>query len=293
MYGMLFDRFVFVLYLLLCYNWFLIGHVYDVWLKYVILVLIILSLLSIIFISIFEMQTIFKKDGLKGHQKWATIAWATVHIILAVLIFADSIQAANILAIGMLIALLLTVVIIIVATCACYVIILNGNEWYSHVHMTCISFWVMAQFWSIRLPSEELKYLATMPVVMMALLRFINQFKYVWRMADLAEMAAWSLCIILHIFCDYELVQKTPFLWATVITVTILIVLNRHTSSVIVLAVLPFVTIGILLYLMTMRDHGDTFNDTIQKAKLAYEQYVEEPERLPFEQEEEDFETPL
>lgn len=290
---MIFDRFVFILYLLFCYNWFLLGHLYGVWLAPVGVAFIVMSLITIIIISLLELQTIFKKNPLRGHQKWATIAWSTVHIILSILIFADSLEAANILAIGMLIVLLLSLVIIVVSICACYVIILNGNEWYSHVHLTCISFWVMAQFWSIRLPSDELKYLATMPVIMMAILRFIDQFKYVWTMSDIAEMAAWFACIILHIFCDFELIEKTPFLWSTAITVTILIILNKHTSSVIVIAGLPFTTLGLLIYLAYIHDYEDTFNDTIAKAKLAYEEYIQEPEIIPFEVEEEDFTIPL
>ena len=241
-----------------------------------------------------ELQTIFKKNPLTGRQKWATIAWSTVHIILSLLIFADSIEAANILVIGMLIGLLLSFVILVVSTCACYVIILNGNEWYSHVHLTCISFWVMAQFWSIRLPSDELKYLATVPVIMMAILRFIEQIKYVWTIKDIGEMAAWFICIILHIFCDFELLEKTPFLWGTAITITILIILNKHMSSIIVIAGLPFTTLGLLIYLAYLHEHTETFNDTITKAKLAYEQYIQEPDIIPFEvDDEEDFSQPL
>ena len=171
---MLFDRFVFVLFLLFCYNWFLLGYLYDSSVKYTPIVIMVLSLCIVCIITLLQLQIIVKQKVLKLNEKWATIVWSLVHIVICLLLLSDGMELANILVIGMISGLLLTAIIVVVGTCSCYVIMLNGLEWYSHLHLTCICFWIVVQFMSIRLPATELQYTTTIPIVAMTILRFVE-----------------------------------------------------------------------------------------------------------------------
>ena len=123
---MLFDRFVFVLYLLFCYNWFLLGYLYDSPIKYTPIILLTLSLTIVCFITLLQLQMIIHQKRFKQNEKWATIAWSVVHIILCLLLMVDGLEIANIIVVGMMAGMLLTAVIVVVGTCSCYVIMLNG-----------------------------------------------------------------------------------------------------------------------------------------------------------------------
>jgi len=279
---MLFDRFVFILYILFCYNWFLLGYLYNIWPAICPMLTMIMSLATVSVVTMLQLQTIMRETPFKQHEKWATVAWSTVHIILSSLIIADSFEAANILVIGLMIGLLLTGVIVVVGTCACYVIMLNGKEWYAHVHMTCISFWVMAQFWSIRLPSEELNYLGTAPIIMMAILRIVSTIEDGLDSRFCAEIVAWIVCIALHLICDQGGLQKETFFWGTCITVTVLILLNKHAKAIAFMFALPFVTLALGIYFLLARKRGQSFQTMLENARRAYEVYTQEPDLLPF-----------
>ena len=196
---MLFDRFVFVLYLLFCYNWFLLGYLYDSPIKYTPIILLTLSLTSICFITLLQLQLIIHHKRFKQNEKWATIAWSVVHIIICLLLMVDGLEIANIIVVGMMAGMLLTTVIVVVGTCSCYVIMLNGLEWYSHLHLTCICFWILVQFMSIRLPVIELSYTTTIPIVAMAILRGAESITGDCTWYFMGECCMWCLCIILHI----------------------------------------------------------------------------------------------
>jgi len=242
----------------------------------------IMSLATVSVVTMLQLQTIMRETPFKQHEKWATVAWSTVHIILSSLIIADSFEAANILVIGLMIGLLLTGVIVVVGTCACYVIMLNGKEWYAHIHMTCISFWVMAQFWSIRLPSEELNYLGTAPIIMMAILRIVSTIEDGLDSRFCAEIVAWIVCIALHLICDQGGLQKETFFWGTCITVTVLILLNKHAKAIAFMFALPFVTLALGIYFLLARKRGQSFQTMLENARRAYEVYTQEPDLLPF-----------
>jgi len=292
---MLFERFVFVLYILFCYNWFLLGYIYNVWAASAITIAMMMTLATIGVVTTFQLQTIIREDAFKPHEKWATVTWTSVHIILSGLIISDSWEIANILVIGLMIGVLLSAVIIVVGTCACYVIMLNGKEWYAHVHMTCISFWVMAQFWSIRLPSDELKYLGTAPIIMMAVLRIVEKYDGTCGIRSCGEMTVWIICAGLHLICDQGGLQKETFLWGTCGTVTILILLNKHVKAIAFMFALPFVTLALGIYVLVDRKNGQSFEILLGNARRAYDEYTKEPELLPFDinAEEEDFDARL
>lgn len=291
---MLFDRFIFVLYLLFCYNWFLLGSQYDLSLKYAPIISLLGTLSCICVITLLQLQTVVRQDAIKQHEKWETVVWSGIHMLLCILIIADGLEAANIVVIGLMVGILLTGIIIVVGTCACYVIMENGREWSGHVHLTCISFWVMAQFMSIRLPSGDFDYVTTAPVVLMALLRMMELFEEndsVFRI--LREAIVWIICIVLHIACHDNL----SFFWGTFVTVSFLIILNKYFYAALFMAALPLVSIVVLLYLLFKMPSGSSFERTLGSITKMYDAWTAEPELLPldirFDENENDFDEQL
>lgn len=289
---MLFDRFIFVLYILFCYNWFLLGSQYELTLKYVPIISLLGTLSCICVITLLQLQTVVRQDAIKQHEKWETIVWSGIHMLLCILIIADGLEAANIVVIGLIIGILLTGIIIVVGMCACYVIMENGREWSGHVHLTCISFWIMVQFMSIRLPSPGFDYVTTAPVVLMALLRMLELCEGnddVFRI--LREAFVWVICIVLHVLCT----AKLPFFWGTVVTVTFLIVFNRYFYAALFMAVLPLVSIVVLLYLVFKMPTGSSFERTLRSMTQMYDEWTAEPDILPLDVDfaEDDFDEQL
>ena len=280
MVDMLFDRFVFVLYLLFCYNWFLLGSQYELSLKYIPIISLLGTLACICVITLLQLQTVVRQDAIKQHEKWETIVWSVIHMLFCILIVADGLEAANIVVIGLIVGILLTGIIVVVGTCACYVIVENGREWTAHVHLTCISFWVMAQYMSFRLPSDDFDYVTTVPVVLMALLRMLDlceDNERVFRI--LLEALIWIICIILHIVCHDHL----TFFWGTFVTVTFLIIFNRYFYAALFMAALPFVSVVVLLYLIVKMPTGSSFERTLGSITQMYDEWTAEPELLRFE----------
>ena len=295
---MLFDRFIFVLYILFCYNWFLLGYLYDIWFAYVPIISLICTMISISVISLLQLQTVVRQDALKQHEKWETIIWSCVNMAFSILILSDALEIANIIVIGLLAGILLTGIVAVVGTCACYVIMLNGREWAAHVHLTCISFWVMVQYMTIRLPSEELNYISTVPVCLMFILRMVELFEdktNLWSITK--EGIVWIICIILHIFCETGHMSPLVFFWGTAITSTLLIIFNKYTSSIILAFSLPFVSSALAIYIAFKRFKGMSTHLIFKTITKIYDDWTKEPERLPFDIDivygDEDFESPL
>ena len=99
---MLFDRFVFVLHLLFCYNWFLLGTQLSLSIGYIPIISLLATLSSISIVTGYQLQTILHHGALKQHEKWETMIWCCVHISLTMLIIADWLQLANIVVIGLM-----------------------------------------------------------------------------------------------------------------------------------------------------------------------------------------------
>jgi hypothetical protein len=229
-----------------------------------------------------QLQTIFKQDAIKQHEKWETIAWSTIHIILCILILADATEAANIVVIGLLAGILLTFIIIVVGTCACYVIMMNGREWAPHVHLTCISFWIMAQYMSIRLPSDDLDYVTTVPVVLMGVLRVMELSEAKEKAYRICiEVCCWCVCIFLHILCDNNDMSKMAFFWGTFVTITFLILFNRFFYVALFMAALPFVIMALLFYILSSGARGRGLDSTLSKVTKMYDDWTAEPPLIP------------
>ena len=282
---MLFDRFVFVLFLLFCYNWFLLGCLYDSSVKYTPIIIMVLSLCIVCVITMLQLQIIVKQKKLKLNEKWATIVWSLVHIVICLLILSDGMEIANILVIGMISGLLMTTVIVVVGTCSCYVIMLNGLEWYSHLHLTCICFWVVVQFMSIRLPAKDLSHTTTVPIVAMSILRLVEYIPHGCSWSFVIESCLWVVCIILHVVCYAGGMSKISFFWGTTVTVMGLIIFNRYFYAALLMVSLPFITIPLLLYFIIQCKRGSTFKNTFLEICILYEKWtaVPIPELLPLE----------
>ncbi len=255
-------------------------------------------MISICIISLLQLQTIIRRDALKQHEKWETIIWSCVNIAFSGLIISDALEWTNIVIIGLLAGIILSGMVAIVGTCACYVIMLNGKEWTPHVHLTCISFWVMSQYMTIRLPTEELNYVTTVPVCLMFILRMVELFEDKTTCLSMTkEGTVWVICIILHIFCETEMVSKIVFLWGTSITSTFLIGLNKYTKSILLAFSLPCVSFALAIYIAFKRSIGISTYRTFESITKLYDEWTKEPERLPFDIDivygDEDFESPL
>ena len=294
---MLFDRFIFVLYILFNYIWFLIGYEYDSPLKYTPIILLFLSLGMTCIITLLQIQIILKQYRFKSHEIWATVLWSVIHMFICVLIIADALEMANILVIGMISGLLLTAIIITVGTCSCYVIMLNGEEWYAHVHLTCISFWILVQFMNVRLPSSELHYTTSVPIACMALLRMVEFYFEGFDRKTILEALLWVICIFLHVFSESGGMTKLTFLWGSVVTLIGIIIFNKYVFASITIISLPFIAIPICFYVLEKKRQGVAFEKTFQQLSNLYEKWtaVPENEHLPFETEEtdEDWTMPL
>ena len=232
-----------------------------------------------------QLQIIVKQKILKLNEKWATIVWSTVHIIICLLILADGMEIANILVIGMISGLLMTIVIVVVGTCSCYVIMLNGLEWYSHLHLTCLCFWIVVQFMSIRLPINDLAYTATVPIVAMAILRVVEHVTDGCSRSVVIESCLWTMCIILHIACYTGGMSEISFFWGTSVTVTGLIIFNRYFYAALLMVSLPFISIPFLMYFLIRYQKGSTFNTIFMDMCILYEKWTAVPdeELLPLE----------
>lgn len=295
---MLFDRFIFVLYILFCYNWFLLGYLYSTWVAYIPIISLLCTMLSICIISLLQLQTVVRQDLLKQHEKWETITWSCVNMFFSILILSDALELANIIVIGLLTGILLTCIIVVVGTCACYVIMLNGKEWSAHVHLTCISFWVMTQYMTIRLPSNELNYVSTVPVCLMFILRMVELFEDKTKCYSMIKEAlVWTICILLHILCETGHMSPIVFFWGTTISSLFLIIFNKYTKSIILAFTLPFVSSGIAVYMIWKRLNGMSTTKTFESITSMYDEWTKEPERIPFDIEiiydDEDFDSPL
>jgi len=122
---MLFDRFIFVLYILFHYTWFLLGTLYKMPLRYFSVVSLALSLLSIVIVSFFQLQSVLYRQRLDTSDKWSGISWSTVHLVICGIFIIDGLEWANPLVIFGIAGLLMSVIIIIVGGCACFVIMQN------------------------------------------------------------------------------------------------------------------------------------------------------------------------
>ena len=112
---MLFRKFVFVLYVLFCDAWFLLGSYYGTSYRFVPLVSMFASLSSICVITLFQLQAMFARERLTDDEKWSTVLWSCLHMFISLLFFVDGLEWANLFVVFCMAGLTMTLVIFIVA----------------------------------------------------------------------------------------------------------------------------------------------------------------------------------
>jgi len=273
---MLFDRFVFVLYILFSYSWFLLGTVYDTPVRFVPIVGMCLSLMSICAVTFFQLQRLVRRDWLSESERWTTLVWSVVHLVICVLLLADGFEWVNVLIIFVMAGLFITVVIATVAICACFVIIQDSTDWCAHVHLTCICFWVLIQYMTLRLPIADLQYVTTIPVVLMTLLRVVEHLEEKWSWPAVLECVLFVVAIGLHVCLDTGLIAPPVFYWATTATVCIMIVLSHHLVELLVVIVLPFAVVGLGCYVVLWRLRGIPTRNSLTDLMHLYDEMTAE-----------------
>jgi len=292
---MLFDRFVFVLYVLFNYAWFLLGCVYDTGWRFLPLISMCLSLLSVIVVTLLQLQRLVKLKQLEQSDRWSTVLWSSVHIMVCVLFMLDGFEWVNIMVVLCVAGLLLTTLIVVVGICSCYVIIQNSRAWSPHVHLTCLCFWVVVQYMSVRLPMDGLKYVTTVPVIAMAATRAVEHVEFGLDSLAVCEFVLWTLAVVLHVLLDVGAWTQEHFLWCLLASICMMICISRHSSKVCLLMTLPFVMVPLGLYTCFRYVQGYRSLQIGQDIMKWYDELTAAPPMQPFEMnpEDEDWETPL
>lgn len=292
---MLFERFVFVLYLLFVYSWFLLGALYKSDWRFAPLICMNLTLLSVVVITLLQLQKIVNRAALEQADRWSTVAWSTVHIIISALFIADGLEWVNVIVVLSIAGIGFTMLIVIVGICSCYVIILNGRDWAPHIHLTCICFWVLVQYMSVRLPMDGLQYVTTVPVVSMALLRVLEHFEDGLDKWSVLEMVLWCSCIVFHVFLDVGTWSAETFYWCLLIVVCCMTIISRHASKLFVLCLVPYAMLPLAMYTCFRYVQGYRSVDITTEISKLYDELTAAPPLEPFDlsHEEDDFDARL
>jgi len=264
---MLFDRFIFVLYLLLGYVWFLLGTLYETPYRYLSIVSMMVSLLIIILISLCQLQMLFKKEKLNTNDKWSQIAWSLVHLLLCSIFCLDGLELVNAVVIFGLCGLIMTIAIVVVASCACFVIMNNGEDWHAHIHLVCIMFWVIVQYMDVRLPTTKFEFITTLPIALMTCVRFAE------RSASPGQLLLWIAALVFHVLRDQEVVTQETFYWA--LTSTILMMSFVNWKPILMISGLSFAVLPVSLYILC-RLPCASVDDSIRSIVRVYNQLIQQ-----------------
>ena len=286
---MLFDRFVFVLYILLMYTWFLGGVVLTSDYRCIPLILMIASLVSIIIVTRFQLQRLVRRNLMYSGDKWSTVAWASVHISICSLFLMDAFEYVNVLVILGLAGILMTTVMFIVGTCACFVIIRDSQEWQPHLHLLSICFWVLTQYMVLRTSGPNIHVITSIPVICMFLLRVGEHVEHACNIEACMECVLWCACIALHIAHEFGWLPSFIFFIACAVIIIAMSLFSKHSVNVILIAAMPFVLLALMVYTLYKR-RTQTWQDTMQHIMSVYDDMMNEPEeRLPLDSDDDDF----
>jgi len=241
---MLFDRFIFILYILLNYSWLLLGIIYESAARIIPVSSIIFSLLSVIIVTLFQLQTIVQRHKLDYDGKWSTISWSVVHIIICIFFLVDILELANILVVFGILGLFLTFVSFAVLTMSCKVIASGSDVWIPHVHLTCICFWVLVNYLYVTLPII-MPFMTVLPVVLILVLRLYENSRSLKQIC--IETTLFLIVIALHICLDLEQLSAEHF-YQMIATVVALMIFFSDFKSILILFALPFMLISFSLY---------------------------------------------
>jgi hypothetical protein len=242
---MLFDRFIFILYILLNYSWLLLGIIYESAARIIPVSSIIFSLLSVIIVTLFQLQTIVQRHKLDYDGKWSTISWSVVHIIICIFFLVDILELVNILVVFGILGLFLTFVSFAVLILSCKVIASGSDAWIPHVHLTCICFWVLVNYLYVSLPTN-LPFMTVLPVVLILVLRLYENSRSLKQIC--IETTLFLIVIALHICLDLKQISAEHFYQMIAIIIALMIFMARESKSIIILLGLPFILSGFVFY---------------------------------------------
>jgi len=281
---MLFERFVFVLYVLVMYTWFLAGVASNSEYRVIPLSMMILSLLSVIVVTLLQLQTVVRQSSMFSGDRWSTVAWAAVHIVLSGLFVLDTFEYTNVLLTLGLAACLMTIVMFAVATCACFVILRDSREWQPHLHLACICFWVLTQYMLLRTSGPNIYIVTAIPVVCMFLLRLGEHIEHGCSAVAVLECVLWLVAIVLHVAHEFDWISSFVFFVTCAVVLVTMALLTRHAVHLILFAALPLV----LVFLVVAAVCNRSWNNTLQQIMSMYDDMTAAPtERLPLDEQDE------
>jgi hypothetical protein len=267
---MLFDRFIFILFILVNYSWLLLGIVYNSPARILPILTIIFSLLSVIIVTLFQLQIIVQQKKLDFDGKCSTISWSAIHIFICIFFLLDILEYVNILVIFGILGIFLTVVSLTVLTMSCQVIASSSDAWIPHVHLTCICFWVIINYLYVSLPII-MPFMTVLPVVLMLILRF---YEYRIELKSICiESVFFLIAIALHIFLDMEQLSAEHFYQMTAVTVVLIIIVLNEFKAITILFTLPFFMIGFIFYYIGCSIFYDK-QPTVESLREKYNDFV-------------------
>jgi len=271
---MLFDRFVLVLYVMFNYSWLLLGVFYDSPIRILPLTSLLFSMLSVIIVSLFQLQTIVQQQVGDEDDRWSTISWASVHLCLCTLFLIDTLELANTLAIFLVAGIFITFTTFAVMIMSCKIIANGSNVWIPHVHLTCVCFWILVNYLYASLPIN-LPFMTFVPVVLMFVLRLYEQNPLIYKCM---ESLLFIIAIVIHICFDLKLITAEHFYLLIVIIISIMTVVSREIKSIFTIFSLPFLLCGLFIYSFFAMLSGQT--PTIQQLTEKYNDFVNENDDL-------------
>jgi len=276
---MLLNRFVFVLYLLLGYTWFLLGTYFDSDIRFVSIVSMMLTLVCMIIVCLLQLQLLLRRDPMRIHEKWSTIAWAVQHIVLCTIFCLEGLEWINVVVVMGLCGLLMTATIGVVGGCACFVIMQNGDDWHAHVHLTCITFWVMVQYMSLCFPSDGVFIVTSIPVILMGCIRLFEH-------VSVPQLLLWFACIFLHVLCDCGVLARPVFLWA--LATVVVCICSLYGRTMLTLAIIPLAFIPTVVFVLLRMCCGVEASKSVTEVVRLYNELTVrdlEPIVLPMDEE--------
>lgn len=286
---MLFERFVFVLYVLAMYTWFLAGLAADSSYRVIPLILMFASLFSVIFITMLQLQTMLRQKRMFSGDKWSTVVWSFVHILLSGLFMLDTFEYTNVLVVLGLAGIMMTIVIFIVSTCACFVIIRDSLQWQAHLHLTCICFWVLTQYMTLRISTPNAHVVTSIPIICMCMLRLGEHIEHACSIQSCMEFFLWVLCIALHVAHEYGQVSSFVFFISCAVVIVTISLLTRYTGHLFLIAAMPLILLSLFVYAVYKRKDHHSWDETMNDIMTVYDDIMTgSTERLPLDEDDEE-----
>ena len=274
---MLFQKFIFVLYILFCYAWFLLGTLYETDYRFIPIVSMITSLSSISIITLFQLQSMFAQHRISDNDKWSTLSWSAFHIFIGMLFIIDGLEWANVVVIFCIAGLAMTFVIFVVGTCSCHVIINNGKTWYPHVHLTCVGFWTLIQYMFIRTPTTAVYAITSIPItsvpiVCMAITRAAEHLEDIEidKRQSIGEGFLWCVCIFIHVLRDLNIIDPKFFYWGSALSILVLCFISTYAKELTLVIILPLLLLPFAIYISIVKCLNGKIDHAITEIKTLY-----------------------